>query len=101
METFRCHTNYSYHRTAVLNADNIIAILNKKQNNVLVRLNNQLKDDILQNRNMLKPIIQTIRLCGRQKFGLRRHEDSGRILMKEPIQNDGNFRCLLRHRAQY
>lgn len=21
--------------------------------------------------------------------------------MKEPIQNDGNFRCLLRHRAQY
>lgn len=101
METFRCHASYSYHRTAVLNADNIIAILNNKQDNVLVQLNNQLKEDILQNRNMLKPIIQTIRLCGRQQFGLRGHQDSGRISMKEPIQNDGNFRCLLRHRAQH
>ncbi|KAL4134765.1 hypothetical protein QTP88_006480 [Uroleucon formosanum] len=101
LETFRCHSSYSYHRTAVLNADNIIAILNNKQDNVLVQLNNQLKEDILQNRNMLKPIIQTIRLCGRQQFGLRGHQDSGRISKKEPIQNDGNFRCLLRHRAQH
>ncbi|XP_029340930.1 zinc finger MYM-type protein 1-like [Acyrthosiphon pisum] len=101
LETFRCHASFSYHRTAVLNADNIIAILSNKQDNVLVQLNNQLKEDILQNRNMLKPIIQTIRLCGRQQFGLRGHQDSGRISMKEPIQNDGNFRCLLRHRAQH
>jgi len=50
---------------------------------------------------MLKLIIQTIRLCGRQQFGLRGHQDSGRISMKEPIQNYGNFRCLLRHRAQH
>lgn len=62
LETFRCHAKYSYHRTAVINADNIIPILNNKRDNVLVHLNNQLKDDILQNRNMLKPIIQTIRL---------------------------------------
>ncbi|CAI6354666.1 unnamed protein product [Macrosiphum euphorbiae] len=101
LETFRCHASYNYHRTAVLNADNIIAILNNKQDNVLVQLNNQLKEDILQNRNMLEPIIQTIRLCGRQQFGLSGHQDSGRISMKEPIQNDGNFRWLLGHRAQH
>jgi len=67
----------------------------------ITELNNQLKEDILQNRNMLKPIIQTIRLCSRQQFVLSRHQDSGRISMKEPIQNYGNFRCLLRHRAQH
>ncbi|KAL4132322.1 hypothetical protein QTP88_009494 [Uroleucon formosanum] len=102
LETFRCHANYSYHRTAVLNADNIIAILNNKQDNVLVQLNNQLKEDILQNRNMLNPIIQTIRLCGRQQFGLREHQDSGLILpdaqsfkLKTLCEN----RWVLRHEA--
>ncbi|XP_025191788.1 52 kDa repressor of the inhibitor of the protein kinase-like [Melanaphis sacchari] len=74
---------------------------NEEKVSILNNLNNQLKEDILQNRNMLKPIIQTIRLCGRQQFGLRGHQDSGRISMKEPIKNDGNFRCLLRHRAQH
>jgi hypothetical protein len=67
----------------------------------LVQLNNQLKADILQNRSIHKPIIQTIRLCGRQQFTLKGHEDSGRILMKEPIENDGNFRYLLRHHTQH
>ncbi|KAL4090246.1 hypothetical protein QTP88_025132 [Uroleucon formosanum] len=86
LETFRCHANYSYHHTAVLNSDNIIAILNNKQDNVLVQLNNQLKEDILQNRNMLNPIIQTIRLCGRQQFGLREHQDSGHNTLKKYLE---------------
>jgi len=39
LETFRCHASFSYHRTSVLNVNNIIAILNNKQDNVLVQLN--------------------------------------------------------------
>jgi len=52
------------------------------------------------NRAKLKPIIQTIRLCGRQQIALRGHEDSGRISLDEPKNNDGNFRCLLRYRSK-
>lgn len=58
-----------------------------------MQLNTKKKQDILKNRSSLKPIIQTIRLCGRQQIALRGHTDS------EPTENDGNFRCLLRFRA--
>lgn len=83
----------------MLNADNVINIHNKKQNNVYVQLNIKEKQDILKYRSFFKPIIQTIRLRGRQQISLRGHEDSGRIEINEPTQNDRNFRCLLRFRA--
>lgn len=83
----------------MLNADNVIKIHNKEQDDVYVQLNTKKKQDILKNRSSLKPIIQTIRLCGRQQIALRGHTDSGRIEMNEPTENDGNFRCLLRFRA--
>ncbi|XP_050063209.1 52 kDa repressor of the inhibitor of the protein kinase-like [Aphis gossypii] len=83
----------------MLNADIVIKIHNKEQDNVYVQLNTKEKQDILKNRSSLKPIIQTIRLCGRQQIALRGHADSGRIEINEPTENDGNFRCLLRFRA--
>ncbi|KAL4112600.1 hypothetical protein QTP88_016351 [Uroleucon formosanum] len=72
----------------------------KKQDNILVQLNSKRKDEVIKNRAKLKPIIQTIRLCGRQQIALRGHEDSGRISLEEPKNNDGNFRCLLRYRSK-
>ncbi|VVC45338.1 Domain of unknown function DUF4371 [Cinara cedri] len=36
----------------------------------------------------MKPIIQTIRFCGRQPIGLQGHENWGRITMDEPNKND-------------
>ncbi|KAF0702443.1 52 kDa repressor of the inhibitor of the protein kinase-like, partial [Aphis craccivora] len=99
LESLKNHVNLNFHKTAMLNADNVIKIHNKEQDNVYVQLNTKKKQDILKNRSSLKPIIQTIRLCGRQQIALRGHTDSGRIEMNEPTENDGNFRCLLRFRA--
>ncbi|XP_057671973.1 52 kDa repressor of the inhibitor of the protein kinase-like [Diorhabda carinulata] len=49
-----------------------------------------------ENREKIKPIIETIILCGRQNILLRGHRYHGPIdLSKEPIENDGNFRALL------
>ncbi|GBM29700.1 hypothetical protein AVEN_199145-1 [Araneus ventricosus] len=47
----------------------------------------------------LIPRIQTIRFCGRQQIAVRIHRDGGRIALEEPEKNDGNFRSLLRYRA--
>jgi len=34
-------------------------------------------------------------LCGRQGLALRGHRDKGSLLLKMPVENDGNFRALL------
>ncbi len=40
-------------------------------------------------------------LCGRQEIALRGNKDCGRLCLEQPLQNDGNFRTLLRYRAQH
>ncbi|KAL4104264.1 hypothetical protein QTP88_019573 [Uroleucon formosanum] len=100
LEDFRNHEKNYYHKNSLLTADNKKAILEKKHDNILVQLNSKQKDEVIKNRAKLKPIIQTIRLCGRQQIALRGHEDSDRISLEEPKNNDGNFRCLLRYRSK-
>lgn len=74
-------------------------MLQKKTESVINQVNAQRKVDVEENRKRMIPIIQTIRFCGRQQIALRGHRDSGRIGLVEPEKNDGNFRSLLRYRA--
>lgn len=46
LEFLKNHCNLNYHKTAMLNADNVINIHNKKQDNVYVQLNIKEKQDI-------------------------------------------------------
>lgn len=68
LESLKNHANLNFHKTAMLNANNVIKIHNKEQDNVYVQLNTKKKQDILKNRSSLKPIIQTIRLCGSNRL---------------------------------
>ncbi|KAE9534406.1 hypothetical protein AGLY_008496 [Aphis glycines] len=70
------------------------------KDSIIKQLDTKRVKDISVNRAKLKPIIQTIRFCGRQQIALRGHEDWGRITMDEPDKNVGNFRSLLRYRAK-
>lgn len=59
-----------------------------------------MKSEIEQNRAKLKPIIETVMFCGRQCLPLRGHRDSGPIdCDNPPVENDGNFRSLLRFKV--
>lgn len=84
-----------------MNAQNIVAICDKRVETISIQLDTRKREIIKNNRAKLIPIIQTIRLCGRQQFALRGHNDSGRISLEEPAHNDGNFRSLLRYRANF
>ncbi|XP_049315836.1 zinc finger MYM-type protein 1-like [Bactrocera dorsalis] len=55
---------------------------------------------IAKNRKKLVPIVETIKLCGRQELSLRGTCDFGCIKFNEsePDINDGNFRAILRMR---
>ncbi|GBO02379.1 hypothetical protein AVEN_179536-1 [Araneus ventricosus] len=97
---FRKHENCTYHKKSVLIAENTKSIVTKKTESIINQVNAQRRLDIeKKNRKRLIPIIQTIRFCGRQQIAVRGHRDGGRIGLEEPEKNDGNFRSLLRYRA--
>jgi hypothetical protein len=98
-EGFNQHQNCTYHKYTVITVENIRSILNNKTESVINKINTQRKINVVENRKKLIPIIQSIRFCGRQQISLRGYRDSGRIDLKEPENNDGNFRALLRYRA--
>ncbi|KAF0725870.1 52 kDa repressor of the inhibitor of the protein kinase-like [Aphis craccivora] len=57
---------------------------------------------VTENRERLKPIIETLILCGKQNIPLRGHRDDGELLNsnQQTLKNDGNFREILRYRVQ-
>lgn len=52
-----------------------MSILNNKKDSIIIHLDTKRVKDIAVNRAKLKPIIQTIRLRGKQQIALRGHED--------------------------
>ncbi|GBM39333.1 hypothetical protein AVEN_257444-1 [Araneus ventricosus] len=82
-----------------LDCENTKSVVTKKTESVINQVNAQRRLDIEKNRKRLIPIIQTIRFCGRQQIEVRGHRYGGRIGLEEPEKNDGNFRSLLRYRA--
>ncbi|XP_044751693.1 52 kDa repressor of the inhibitor of the protein kinase-like [Coccinella septempunctata] len=98
-EMFKNHQDPKYHRQSILIAENTKSLIKKKRESVIDQVNSRRKLDIENNRKKLVAIIQNIKLCGRQMIALRGHNDSGRVSLEEPDENDGNFRSLLRYRA--
>ncbi|CAF1232275.1 unnamed protein product [Rotaria sordida] len=95
------HSKTSYHENCLHKAENFIYIYNKKpETSIEIQLNNQLRKQIIENRERLKPIIQTIILCGKQNIALRGHRDNGNFVFdEESIVKHGNFRALLQYRV--
>ncbi|CAN7978548.1 unnamed protein product [Ixodes persulcatus] len=60
---------------------------------------NQAKKEHESNKAKLRTIAEAVLLCGRQDLALRGDKDSGRLTLEESVKNDGNFRALLRYRA--
>lgn len=100
LELFKLHEKTNYHKNAIMTADSLLQIANKTRVSIIDQLDSKRAACINDNKEKLRPIIQTIRLCGRQMIPLRGHQDSGRLCLEEPINNDGNFRALLRYRIQ-
>lgn len=72
-----------------MQVNNLIAVYNNKN---LKLLENSLKASIQNNRNKIRPIIETIILCGHQGLSTRGHNNARMIdLLIEPIENEGNF----------
>lgn len=99
IEVFNNHTNCEYHKTCILKGTCAKQILEKKVEPIDIQIDSGIKRKIIENRKNLIPIIETIIFCGRQNLSLGGHRDSGPLNLTEPNENDGNFRSLLRFRA--
>jgi hypothetical protein len=95
------HEMTQYHKTSVLRASNFATSM-ANQNDILVQVDTTRSKQIKDNRERLKPIIETVLLCGRQNIPMRGHRDDGAMDCadgKSVVENDGNFRALLRFRV--
>lgn len=97
-EVFRNHSELKYHRDSVIFGQNFLDVQNKKIVSISGRIDKFRAAEIKLNRQILSAIIETIIFIGRQEIASRGHRDSGAILLESPVENDGNFRSLLRFR---
>ena len=75
---------------------NFKLIHENQKNSIICEIDTGRKKQQLENRKKIIPIIRTVLLCGRQGLSLRGHRDHGSLSLDLPIENDGNFRALLR-----
>nr|CAH7767474.1 unnamed protein product [Callosobruchus chinensis] len=102
VEVFSRHSTLEYHKFSVLRAESRLSIVENKTESIEIMLNSKLREQVQSNREKLIPIIETIIFCGRQGLSLRGHRDCGPLYFDdgEPVENDGNFRALLRLRVK-
>lgn len=95
MQNFKCPGESQYHQSCALLANNFMKVHNNVQKDILRHL------ILAENRKKLIPIIETIKLCGRQELALRGTCDSGSIKFSdpEPEINDSNFPAILQMRG--
>ena len=101
IEVFTDHQKTEYHQFCVIASEHFLRNQSNASERINYTLDSQLQQQIEENARNIKPIIETIVLCGRQGLALRGDNDHGPITsLDEPVCNDGNFRTLLRFRAR-
>lgn len=100
LDKFKDHQSKQYHKNAFEDAQNFKLIRENQKTDVRNAIDQSRKQLQLENRRKLIPIIRTVILCGRQGLALRGHRDHGPVSIEMPVENDGNFKALLRFAAE-
>ena len=95
------HISREYHKLSCEKAACFLKSVNDPESSdVRNLLDSKRKMQVEENRSRLKPIIDTIILCGRQGLALRGHRDDGVLVPDErAVCCSGNFRALLEYRV--
>lgn len=97
LDKFREHQKKKYHLDAMEDGQNFKLIYENRKSDVISEIDKGRKIQQLENRQKLIPIVRAVLLCGRQGLSLRGHRDQSSLSLKMPVENDGNFRALLRY----
>ncbi len=99
------HSNNLYHKRAAEQASAFIRAYNSPKLEVINLVNAQRLREVEENRERLRPIVETIVFLGRQNLAFRGHRDDGHLVLDATSEqsvvsmNEGNFRELLKFRV--
>ncbi|XP_029348101.1 uncharacterized protein LOC103308364, partial [Acyrthosiphon pisum] len=99
---FSVHSNHLYHKNAVQVALDFLNTYKNPQTEIVNVLNSNRMKTVAENRERLRPIIESILFLGRQNIALRGHRDQGILntsTTTSSVINEGNFRELLKFRV--
>lgn len=99
---YSVHSNNLYHKNAVHFAIEFLNTFKNPQNEIINILNSNRMKTMTENRERLRPIIESILFLGRQNIALRGHRDQGVLNISttsSSVINEGNFRELLKFRV--
>lgn len=90
------HENTAYHKVCVQAGLDFLQSYHNPDKSIDNQINSQRLKQVQENRERLRPIIESIVFLGRQNIPLRGHRDDGRLDEEAGPSNEGNFRELLR-----
>lgn len=90
IEKFNNHEETIYHKDSI---ENYKIMSQKSFAPVNIQIDKAVAAKTIENRKLIESIL----FCGRQGLALRGHNDSGPLSIQEPIENDSNFRAILRY----
>jgi len=99
------HNNNKYHLNGVKAGKEFLKTYSCPQKQVMNQISTQRLEQVKENRERLRPIIETLIFCGQQNIAIRGHRDDGKLIdidnsESSPTSNEGNFRELLRLRIR-
>lgn len=95
------HESNHYHQKAAESATNFKYVYEQPEVSVINQIDTRNRAIVQENRERIRPIIESVIFLGRQNIPFRGHRDDGRISEIDApcLENDGNFRQLLRYRV--
>lgn len=96
------HNNSIYHKNCIQFGIDFQKTYLNPETVVINMLDTHRMNQVKENRDRLKPIVETILFLGRQNIAFRGHRDDGRLSISETesVINEGNFRELLKFKIQ-
>ena len=84
------HNESKEHRNAEIDAENFVLIMKGEKKDIRCSVSSHHNDVVTKNRIILRSIVETIILCGKQNIALRGHDEDG-----------GNFKAILADKAKH
>uniref|UniRef100_A0A8C5QST3 Repressor of the inhibitor of the protein kinase n=1 Tax=Leptobrachium leishanense TaxID=445787 RepID=A0A8C5QST3_9ANUR len=99
-EDLEVHARLVYHQESVVEGNAFLKTYHSPDNEIVNQINLHRLQKVKENRERIRPIIESIIFLGRQNIPLRGHRDDGALMDDStPEVNEGNFRELLRYRV--
>ena len=98
LETLASHEKTEYHKNSYTRMAAFLEFMSGKRQGIVAQLSTSHAVQIQRNREVLRSIIATVEVCGRQGIALRGHRDDSKHL-ESADSNPGIFQALLKFRC--